>query len=223
MPATTQCLAPDVFLEVFGAIWCEPTTVLTDLLLVALLLGLAMRSRGAARAHFALMAAAFLLGAARHLLHHELQELVPAISRVQNCATALALGLLARLLVLGRSARTQGVFDRGYLVAAAAFVIGHLLLDSFLLTVMHTAVAQLLAAAVVLAQGRVRGYRWFLVSVGLGLVCAGLYGFQRGPHPWFNHNDLAHLVMLPAYGALWLQLRSLGWDRDATGPPPFAR
>lgn len=207
MPSASQCLAPEVFAEGLGLVWCEPTTALTDGLLTALLLVLGWRSRGKARAFFLLMSFAFLAGGSRHLLHYELHSLVPVASRLQNCASSVAIGSLPGVLALGRTPRSQARAEWAYGVVAGVFILGHLVLDSFLLTVVHQAVAFLGATAILLLQGRARRFRWFLVSVALGAVCAVIFGERLSPHPRFNHNDLAHVVMLGSFGALWRQVR----------------
>ncbi len=218
MPAS-RCLAPDVYLELGGQIWCEPTTVLTDGLVAVLLAFLAWRSRGAARGYFLLGTVAFVLGGARHLVHHELSEMIPILSRAQNISSSLAMGLLATVLKVGRSPREQRGADLFYAVLAGVFVLAHLVFDVFVLSVVHASVAQLLAAGVLALQGRLATtHRWFLASLVLGLVCGAVFGLKLSLHAWFNANDLAHIFMLPAYAFLWLQLRALGWG-PPTDPP----
>lgn len=41
-----------------------------------------------------------------------------------------------------------------------------------------------------------RSMVWFLGSVGLGLVAAVVYSFRCSFSPWFNHNDLGHLIVI---------------------------
>ncbi len=208
-----SCLDNAVYIELSGRVLCEPLTVLTDALLALQLLWFAGRSRGRARLWFALMALTFALGGGRHLFHHELPELLPWMSRVQNIASSVALGLVASLLALGRGARGQARAELVYGLAAAGFVLGHLLLDSFLLTVIHQALALLGAAGLLLVQGRDRAYRPYLIHVGLGILCALIFLLRLSPHPWFDHNALAHVIMLGAFWAFWEQLGDLGWRR----------
>lgn len=210
MPAASQCLSPEIYVELGGRVWCEPTTVVTDLLVVGLLLVLTARARrGLGRAYFALLAAAFLAGAARHLLQHEAPNLPGVLSRVQNVASSGALGLLGSVLLLGRDGRGQRRVALVWGGMAGVFGVAHLLWDHFALTVAHQAVAQLAAAGVVLARGQVHPYRWFLGSLGLGVLCAVVFAAPLAPHPWFNQNDLAHVLMLPAFGLMGRQLRAL--------------
>ncbi len=208
----SQCLAPDVYVRLLDRVWCEPATVITDVLLAIQLLWYAARSRGKARAWFALMALAFALGGARHLLHHELLELVPAFSRLQNIAGSAALGLLASLLALGNGARRQRRAEWIYGLVAGGFILAHVALDHFLLTVAHQALALLGATAVVLLQGRARSYLPFLGHVALGLVCAAVFALRLAPHPWFDQGAVAHLLMLPAFALMAAQLRRVGWS-----------
>ncbi|MCB9779281.1 MAG: hypothetical protein H6742_12010 [Alphaproteobacteria bacterium] len=209
-PIPTHCLSPDVYVHALGRVWCEPTTFATDLLLALLLAVLAARARpdgnGGGRAYFALLSVAFLVGGLRHLLHHELLALVPALSRVQNVASSLSLGLLGPVLALGRDGRERRVVAVAWGLLAAGFVVAHLVSGAFWLTIAHQSIAQLAAVAVVVATGRAQDYRWFLGSIGLGLVCAVLFATKAAPHPWFNHNDLAHLIMLPAFWLMGAQL-----------------
>jgi len=211
----TQCLSPDVHLDLLGRVWCEPTTVITDWLLTLQLVWLAALSRGRARGYFLLMGLAFMVGGARHLLHHQAPDAIASMSILQNCASSGALGLLAGLLAVGRGARWRGRADGVYGAMALLFVLGHLTLGGFGLTVAHQALALLAAAGVVVAQGRWSQYRGFLIHVALGAGCALIYALRIGAHPWVDHNVLAHLLMVPAFLALWLQLRSLGWSRPA--------
>jgi hypothetical protein len=208
-----HCLQDGVHLELLGRLWCEPLTSLTDALLALQLLWYAKRTRGSARLWFVLMAAGFTLGGARHLLHHQLPELTPLLSRVQNIAGSSALALLAALLDLGGSVAGQRRAQRLYMAVAALFLVGHLVFDLFLLTVTHQTLALLGAAGWVLLQGRAREYRAYLIHVGLGLLCAVIFLLRLAPHPWFDHNALAHVIMLGAFATFHAQLRSLGWSR----------
>lgn len=40
-----------------------------------------------------------------------------------------------------------------------------------------------------------RGSAMFLLAVGVGLIPAFIFSFKWGLSPWFNHNDISHLVL----------------------------
>lgn len=196
------CMIDGNHLALWGRLWCEPMTVATDGLLLALCAALALRQRGAGRAFFALTAATFGLGGLRHLVYAEWHQLVPPLSQSSNTTSSLALTALVFALPAPRIARTLAV------ILAAGMIIGHLLLDHILLSVVHSAVVFFGILGAVVVGGRFQEHRWFLVSFGLSLVAAVVFGLRLTPAFWFNHNDLAHIALLGAYVALGRQLSS---------------
>jgi hypothetical protein len=40
-----------------------------------------------------------------------------------------------------------------------------------------------------------RGVVWFLMAVGLGVVSAFVFSFEWSLSPWFNHNDISHVIL----------------------------
>lgn len=196
------CMIEGNHVALWGRLWCEPMTVATDGLLLLLCAALAAQHRGAARSFFALMAAAFGLGGLRHLVYAEWPGLVAPLSQSQNTAGSLALTALIAALPSPRWARGAA------LALAVVMIAGHLLIDHFLLSVLHTAVVFFGILGAVLASRRLAEFRWFGLAFALSLVAAVVFALRLAPAFWFNHNDLAHVVLLGAYAALGQQLRS---------------
>jgi len=194
------CMIPENHLVLAGLVWCEPVTVLTDGMLALLCLALLPRHRGMARGFFALAAVAFALGGLRHLVGAEWPGLVPALSRASNTANSLSLALLLRAAV------PWGQRGRAVIVAGTgAVIIGHLWLDHFLLSVLHSTAAftTILAAS----RHQHHAFYWFYSSFALSLLAGITFGLVLAPATFFNHNDLAHLLLMGAYVALHRQLR----------------
>ncbi len=194
------CMIPDNQLMAGGLIWCEPVTALTDGLLAALCLALLSRHRGLARGFFTLAAAAFTLGGLRHLVFAEWPGLVPGLSRASNVANSLSLLLLLLAAVpWGRRGRAAAVAGTG------AVIVGHLWLDHFLLSVLHSAATFTAILACSLRSPDVS--RWFYAAFALSLLAGLVFGLAFAPALFFNHNDLAHVLLMGAYVALHRHLR----------------
>ena len=192
----------DNHLALGGRLWCEPMTVATDGLLAMWCVVLAARVQGAARVFFGLMALAFGLGGLRHLIYAEWHALVAPLSAISSTAGSLALAALVFALPSPRWAQHLAV------VLAVVFALGHLLLNHIALPIAHSAVVFFGIQGAVLASGQGAAYRWFGLALGLALVAAGVFALRLSPMLWFNHNDLAHIVLLGVYGALGRQLRA---------------
>jgi hypothetical protein len=196
------CMIPDNHLLWGGRLWCEPVTVATDWLLALLCLVLLTRQTGAARGFFLLSAVAFALGGLRHLLFAQHPDLVPLLSRASSTASALSLALLL-LSLLPFGARGRAVIAAG----TAAVIAGHLWLDHILLAVLHSAVTFTTALALAAHSGRSSSFRWFHLSFLLSLLAGLTFGLRLTPALFFNHNDLAHILLMGAYFALHRQLQ----------------
>jgi len=35
----------------------------------------------------------------------------------------------------------------------------------------------------------------FMLAVGVGLLSAFIFSFEWGISPWFNHNDISHVIL----------------------------
>lgn len=42
---------------------------------------------------------------------------------------------------------------------------------------------------------RKKGVGWLMVAVGVGFISALVFSFEWGLSPWFNHNDLSHVIL----------------------------
>jgi hypothetical protein len=193
-------MIPENHLVLAGLVWCEPVTVITDGMLALLCVVLLPRHRGLARGFFALAAVAFALGGLRHLVGAEWPGLVPGLSRASNTANSLSLALLL-LAVVPWGRRSRAVIVAG----TGAVIIGHLWLDHFVLSVLHSAAAFITILSVSLRIPH--DFRWFYVSFALSLLAGLTFGLVLAPATFFNHNDLAHLLLMGAYVALHRQLR----------------
>ena len=200
-----SCLIPGNHIVWLERIWCEPTTVVTDLILAAQCGLLMLRHRGSARGFFALSGLAFALGGFRHLVVAEWGGLVPVLSRASSTASALSLALLvAALPALWSHHRGRVVVGAWSLTVV--MTLGHLWLDHFSLNVLHTAIVFIGTLLVVAARGQWEQNRWFAVAFLLSLLAGVIFAAQLAPAFFFNHNDLAHVVLMGSHYALHRQL-----------------
>jgi hypothetical protein len=195
------CQIPDNHIVWQGLVWCEPMTVATDGLLAVLCLVLLTRHVGLSRGFFGLASAAFALGGLRHLVLAEWPELVAMLSRASNTTSSLSLALLL-LILLPWGARGRAVIAAG----SAAVIVGHVWLDHFLLSVLHSAVTFITILIVALSSGQRGDFRWFYAAFVLALLAGLVFGLRLTPTFFFNHNDLAHVLLMGAYVALHRQL-----------------
>ena len=197
-----SCLINDNHLLLFGRVWCEPVTVATDLLLAVQCLLLMRYHRRAAAGFFALSGVAFFFGGLRHLVVAEWGALVPLLSGLSNTANALSLTLLL-VAMWGGVWLSRVSWAVGLMVVAA-----HLYADRFVTVILHTAVVFCGSLAVVVWRGRVRQDGWFVVGFVMSLLAGIIFATRLTPAFYFNHNDLAHVVLLGAHVALHRHLLS---------------
>jgi hypothetical protein len=202
----------------------EPATLLTDYLLAAVAVALAVRLFRESDGVLArrLWAAAFLGGAAAAAaggtVHGFRAALPPQLAAALWSGCLMAAVLSGALLVASVSRFVLRGAARGAALAAAALVVLAQLVVLAVEPLTHHAVwagAFWIVSLLVLVAGSASGRASLLapMALGLALVAAGLV-VQRagwGLHAAFNHNDVAHVLMT---AALWpfyragLRLRS---------------
>ena len=179
-------------------------TAATDGLLTVQCLMLAMAHRGAARGFFALSGVAFASGGLRHLLAGELPGLIPIFSRISNVTNAVAL----TCLLLALPALWSPRWRRPAWGLAAVFVLAHLLSGHIVLPVLHTVIVFCGSLVQVAVKKSWQNHRWFGLGFALSLAAGAIFATRLTPAFFFNHNDLAHVVLLGAHAALHRQLMS---------------
>lgn len=150
---------------------------------------------------FFFLGLATLFGAAKHGFPHYLAGFPLTVTIF---ASSLAGGVstlhaeLATIRARVDPGRLRGWLERGAYGKLALFTVALSMSRSFLVVVTDTALGLL---PVMLAEGLAfrrgdRGAGW--VAGGLALSCATalIYLLGIALHPWFNHNDFAHVLMM---------------------------
>ena len=230
----------NVSLELWGATLRQPTTTFTSLLLAleCWLLFRRLQPRGLPgwipedgdgnfedgphpwSGFFFFMGPAILFGAAKHGVPHYLAGLPLA-------ATVFASSLAAGLATLHLEAATirarvgseslRRWLRRGALCKFAVFAVAIVANDSILLVVVDAALGLILVTVAEVRADRSGTRKRGRVVVG-GLVfptlAASAYILNVSIHAWFNHKDLAHVLMMVS---LWVLYR--GVRRPPHHPP----
>jgi hypothetical protein len=216
----------------------EPTTVLTDYLLGAVLLILAWRAlrqdRHDPRTARRLWAWGFvtlgLSALAGGTWHGFSGRLGAGSAAALWKGTVYLVGVTDLLMLWGSAAAALSRRVRPYVVAAvvakflvyAVFMIGH---DEFRYVVydyVPSMVAILLIHAVPGSLRNDPGARFILAGIVLSFVAALVQLVRLAPHPHFNHNDLYHVIQIAACCVLYrgvIRLRDRGALVRATLPP----
>ena len=197
----------------------EPMTLLTDYVLGAWALALALRLSSAAalggQFTVRLWAFGFVMTAvaacAGGTYHGFIQMLPPAAARLCWKLALITTGVgSASLLGAAFLAAATGPLAWGLL----ALVILKLLVflevvltrDNFLLVVIDygsALLAILLAAWFLKPTGITPAAGWLAVGVGVSVVAGAIQAFRLAPHPRFNHNDLFHVIQMAAIYCLY--------------------
>lgn len=204
----------------------EPMTLLTDYMLGALCVILAIRllrhgphtSRKPWAAAFGACAGAALLGGTYHGFLHWLDE---QVSDWLWKATLLQIGLGAFCATVATArAHLTASAQRVVMVVAglklAAYAAGALSTDTFLIAIIDYTLAFCFVLAVHawawLRGGDLAG-RWVVLGVIVSFLAAGIQAAGIAPHPQFNHNDLYHVVQM---AGMWLLYKGASRSRRAT-------
>jgi len=197
----------------------EPMTLLTDYVLGAWALALALRLYAASSASgqltirlwafgFVMTAVAAFVGGTYHGF---IQVLPPAVARLCWKLALITTGVgSASLLGAAFLAAATGPLAWGLL----ALVILKLLVyaevvvarDNFLLVIADygsALLAILVAAWFLTPTGLTPAAGWLLGGVGVSVVAGAIQAFRLAPHPRFNHNDLFHVVQMGALYCLY--------------------
>lgn len=194
--------------------WSEPMTMLTDYLvaLLALPFGIATFHANARHRHHsrALWACAFItlaLGAAAGGTYHGFAW-PPGLGAFLWSLTALSLNLTALLMtatLVFTTCPAKGKLRKPLLALAVAkflvFATLGVLLDDFLLLLADYGSAMLLLLLVSLLPAHRKTHPeapWLVAAVLLSFLAGAVQASGLRLHPHFNHNDLFHLLQLPA-------------------------
>ena len=197
----------------------EPMTMLTDYVLGALALVLALRLYAAASASgqltirlwafgFVMTAVAAFVGGTYHGF---IQMIPPGASRVLWKITLISTGFGSASL-FGAAVLAAAVGPLQW--ALLAIVVLKLLVflevvltrDNFLLVVIDygsALLAILVAAWFLKPTGITPAAGWLAAGVGVSVVAGAIQAFRLAPHPRFNHNDLFHVVQMAAIYCLY--------------------
>jgi len=197
----------------------EPRTLLTDYVLGAWALWLAVRLFLAAAANgqvsvrlwafgFVMTALAAFVGGTYHGF---IQMLPEAVARVLWKITLVSTGfgsaaLFGAAVVAAASGALAWALMAVVLLKLLVFLEVVLTRDNFLLVVLDygsALLAILLAAWFMKPTGITPAAGWIAWGVGISVVAGCIQAFRLAPHPKFNHNDLFHVVQLGALYCLY--------------------
>jgi hypothetical protein len=197
----------------------EPMTMLTDYVLGALALVLALRLHGAAAASgqltirlwafgFVMTAVAAFVGGTYHGF---IQMIPPGAGRVLWKITLISTGvgsasLLGAAVLAAAAGPLQWALLAVVVLKLLVFLEVVLTRDNFLLVVLDygsALIAILLAAWFLKPTGITPAAGWLAAGVGVSVVAGAIQAFRLAPHPRFNHNDLFHVVQLAAIYCLY--------------------
>jgi hypothetical protein len=199
-----------LYVEIANWKFTEPATVVTDLILSLFAAYFAFRLKNRSRdwwaAAFGFISLASLLGAWWHGCQLHLgPNLYDGLWRF----TLLVSATSSFCLMVAGTSRVPGKGCGIFRIIAAAKLLAVMVAlafsDSFLI-----ALADFLGTFAALGIGawlmspRPGAYVKFLAaSIGLSLLGGIIQGAGLAPHPWFNHNDLFHLVQIAANSLLF--------------------
>jgi hypothetical protein len=197
----------------------EPMTMVTDYVMGALALVLAMRLVGDATAgrqlSGRLWAAALAMTAVAAFLggtyHGFIQWMPGAAGRALWKTTLLATGIgSACLLAAAVTAATAGALQRALLAVVVVKLLVYVWTiatkDQFALVVADYGTALLavaLAAWVIRPSGLTPAAWWITGGVAVAAVAGAIQWARLAPHVHFNHNDLFHVVQMASLYLLY--------------------
>jgi hypothetical protein len=197
----------------------EPMTLLTDYVLGAWALVLALRlfSAAALGGQFTMRvwAFGFLMTAvaafAGGTYHGFIQMLPAVVARLCWKVTLVATGFgSAALLGAAFLAAATGPLAWGLLALVVLKLLVYLEVvlarDNFLLVIADygsALLAMLVAAWFLRPTGLTPAAGWLAAGVGVSIVAGIIQAFRLAPHPRFNHNDLFHMVQMAAIYCLY--------------------
>jgi 4-amino-4-deoxy-L-arabinose transferase-like glycosyltransferase len=208
----------------------EPMTVLTDYALAgvtAWLSWLLYRARGGrrARSYWTLAFAALALGALFGGTWHGFAPVFPEIAVVLLWkATVLSIGVASFGMLAGSATATvsPGAANAFAWIATAKLALysGWTFFRSEYIWVIADTGLALAAVAALHAwsaiRRRDRASLWILGGVGVSVLAAAVQAGGFAPHPYFNHNDLYHVIQIGA-----MLLLHAGARRLDTGDPSW--
>ena len=193
------------YLEIVNWKFTEPATVITDIILGGFTAWFAVRLKNQARvwwaAAFGFISVAALLGACWHGTQLHLGPYMYIglwkFTLVFGAVSSFCLMLAGTRQLTGKG---PDIFRNIAVVKLLCVIAGLSFSDSFLITLVDfLATFTVLGIGAWLMSPRPRAYVRFLAA-GIGLFLLGGFIQAAGlaPHPWFNHNDLFHLVQIVA-------------------------
>jgi hypothetical protein len=209
----------------------EPATFFTDLILAALAAWITWRLHTqlpvrSPAAHWwiwalGLTAASAFCGGCYHGFGPELPRLVArawwilTLLLISLTGAAMALSLVEEMLPPGR--KSTGRWFVGAKLAIA--VVAVFILPRFIVVLVDYGLVLLAWAACAIAVSRPwRGL--VLAGVGLSVMAGLIQALRWAPAPWFNHNDLYHLVQAGALVAFYRAVRLLSLAAPVTRAGP---
>lgn len=188
----------------------EPITSMTDLIMAAICFYAYFRirqqeSKGMIKGYFKYYFLTLgLASAAGGILGHAfLYSLSPVWKLVSWVFTLLSVAILSHTLILLSRPLLKPGFSR--LVSRVNFLILSLALLYTLYTLAFSAVKYYAIFGMLLVVGSLsyviynktesRGVVKLMIGVGVGTLSALIFSFGWGLGPWFNHNDISHLIL----------------------------
>jgi len=170
---------------------------------------------------FLLMGVANAAAVPKHGLHPSLSGLSLAlVLAVSNVATGVAVRLAQRATLEARSglSRLRGRLATGQLLA---YLGAHLLVGpEMLLLIANTVVGLTPVIASEAARGRREpGGRLVAGGLALSLLTGATYLGRISPGPWFDHIDVAHLLMGVSFHLIYVGVAAERFAPEAAAPP----
>ena len=208
----------------------EPMTLLTDLLLGALCLCFAVRlfrrcddeDQTSSRLFAAALVSTAVAALAGGVTHGFQPYLSATADTVLWKLTVLSIGVTSLLFLVATAVATLVGVGRRVLIGVAliewlVYSLWMLRHDEFIWVIADYVPAMLVVLVLQVRRMR-RGEReagWIVGGIVLSLLGAGVQAAGLAPAPWFNHNDLYHVVQMVA---VWLLYRGAALMRDLSGP-----
>lgn len=197
-------------IEVFSIRIDEPITTMTDLIMAAICFYAYFRIRQMESSvsikryfkfYFLTLGIATLAGGL--LGHAFLYSLPPAWKLVSWIFTLISVAILSHGLIELSKPLLKPTFSR--MVSRVNFLILSLALLYTLYTLAfswvkyYTIFGMLLVVGslsfVIYQKTNIRGVVKLMIGVGVGVLSALIFSFEWGLGPWFNHNDISHVIL----------------------------
>lgn len=187
-------------------VFAEPTTMLTDFVMSLAAAWFAYRlfgrKRQAGSRHWAWAMAFTAAAAALAGIYHGFRDAwAPGTLAVLDYATTISLVVASYCVLVGTSkgyARRTGQMwlARLAFVLAGFFAVLGLFKPDFIYLIIDYGVSLAVVLYLSVRRRRLPASSWLIAGVSVSIVGAMVQMARLAPAPWFNHNDLYHLIQI---------------------------